>query len=135
MATYTKLNLKQDVQDMAPKFGLSPGLESRFARESLELDVSGLSYFRIAPEFRTPFGHRHGEQEEVYVVISGSARVALDDEIVELGPFDAVRIPGPVARCLEGGPDGAEVLAFGSPSKGNKDAEMLPGWWAGQSSA
>ena len=134
MPGYTKLNLKQDVEDMAPKFGFSPGLESRFARESLGLEVSGVSYFRLAPEFRTPFGHRHGEQEEVYVVIAGSARVALDDDVVELGPFDAVRIAGPTKRCLEGGPEGAEVIAFGSPSKGNQDAEMLPGWWAGQSS-
>jgi quercetin dioxygenase-like cupin family protein len=134
MSGYTKLNLKQDVDDMAPKFGMSPGLESRFARDALGLEISGMTYFRIAPHFRTPFGHRHGEQEEVYVVISGNARLALDDEVVELGPLDAVRIPGPTARCLEGGPDGAEVLAFGAPSKGNQDAEMLPGWWAGQSS-
>jgi mannose-6-phosphate isomerase-like protein (cupin superfamily) len=133
MAGYTKLNLKQDVADMAPKFGMSPGLESRFARDALGLEISGMAYFRIAPEFRTPFGHRHGEQEEIYVVITGNARLALDDEVLELGPFDAVRIPPHVARCLEGGPEGAEVLAFGSPSKGNKDAEVLPGWWAGQS--
>jgi mannose-6-phosphate isomerase-like protein (cupin superfamily) len=130
MASYTKLNLKRDVEDMAPKFQLSPGLESRFARKPLELEQSGFSYYKIAPDFRTPFGHRHGEQEEVYVVVSGSARIALDDEIVELGQWDAVRIPPSVMRALEGGPGGAEVLAFGAPNTDNKDAEMVPGWWA-----
>jgi mannose-6-phosphate isomerase-like protein (cupin superfamily) len=130
MAEYTKLNLKQDVEDMAPKFQLSPGLESRFARTPLQLQQSGMSYYKIAPNFRTPFGHRHGEQEEVYVVVSGSARLKLDDDVQELAQWDAVRIPGPVMRCLEGGPDGAEVLAFGAPNTDNKDAEMVPGWWS-----
>ena len=94
MADYTKLNLKQDVEDMAVKFDLSPGLESHFARKPLELENSGVSLYKIAPDFRTPFGHRHGEQEEVYVVISGSARLKIEDEVLELGQYDAVRIPG-----------------------------------------
>lgn len=130
MADYTKLNFKQDVEDMAPKFQLSPGLESRFARVPLELQNSGVSYYRIGPDFRTPFGHRHGEQEEVYIVVSGSARLKLDDELLELGQWDAVRIPGPAMRCLEGGPEGAEVIAFGAPNTGNKDAEMVQDWWS-----
>ena len=62
MAAYTVVNLKDDVEDMAPDFGLSPGLESRFARKPLEAEQSGLSYYRIAPDFRTPFGHTHSEQ-------------------------------------------------------------------------
>jgi mannose-6-phosphate isomerase-like protein (cupin superfamily) len=125
MADYTKLNLKQDIDDMAPKFGLSPGLESHFARRPLELEQSGLSYYKIATDFRVPFGHRHSEQEEVYVVASGSARLKLDDEIVELAPWDAVRIAPGVMRGLEGGPDGAEVIAFGAPNTDNQDAEMV----------
>jgi mannose-6-phosphate isomerase-like protein (cupin superfamily) len=131
MADHTLVNLKDGVEDMAPKFGLSPGLESRFARVPLSLERSGLSYFKLAPGFRQPFGHRHGEQEEVYVVVSGSARIALDDEVVELRRWDAVRVPGRVARCLEGSSEGAEVLAFGAPNTENKDVELLPGWWAG----
>jgi mannose-6-phosphate isomerase-like protein (cupin superfamily) len=130
MADYTKLNIKRDVEDMAPKFQLSPGLESRFARKPLELENSGVSYYKIAPDFRTPFGHRHGEQEEVYIVIGGSARLALDDEVVELAQWDAVRIPSSTMRALEGGPEGAEVIAIGAPNNDNQDAEMVQGWWA-----
>ena len=127
MANYTVKNLKQ-VENMAEKFGMSEGLEARFARDPLELSNFGLSYQRLEPNFRIPFGHKHGEQEEVYVVLSGSARLKLDDEIVELKQWDAIRVPGAVTRNFEGGPDGAEVLAIGAPIA--KDTEMLQGWWS-----
>jgi mannose-6-phosphate isomerase-like protein (cupin superfamily) len=130
MGEYTKINLKQDVEDMAVKHGMSPDIESRFARVPLGLEKSGLSYFRYAPGFRTPFGHTHGEQEEVYVVVSGSARVKIDDEVVELSEWDALRLPAGTTRAVEGGPDGAEIVAFGAPNTENKDTEMQPGWWS-----
>src|SRR5207245_1787945 len=78
MSKHTKVNLK-DVEDHAPKFGLSPGLEFRTAREALGCEQAGFSYQRIAPDFRQPFGHSHKEQEEIYVLVSGGARVKLDD--------------------------------------------------------
>jgi mannose-6-phosphate isomerase-like protein (cupin superfamily) len=127
-AAYTLVNLKQ-VEDMAPKFGLSPGLESRFARTPLELEKSGISYFRVAPGFRAPFGHTHSEQEEIYLVVSGSASVKLDDDVVELSEWDAVRIPPGAMRGFEGGPEGAELIAFGAPSNENRDLEMVQDWW------
>jgi len=129
MSAYTVVNLKQ-VEDMAPKFKMSPNMESRFARKALGLEQSGMSYFRMAPGFRLPFGHRHGEQEEVYLVVSGSLRMKLDDEIVELKAWDAVRVPGATVRCPEAGANGAELVVFGAPNTGNGDAEMLPGWWS-----
>ena len=97
MADYTKLNLREDVDDMAPKFGYAPDLEARYARKPLGLANSGASYFRIAPDFRVLFGHKHGEQEEIYVVLSGSARFKLGDD-VEAGELDAVRVPGDTPR-------------------------------------
>ena len=130
MAAHTVLNLKNDVKDMAPEFGLSPGLESRFGRVPLGLERSGLSYFKLGAGFRTPFGHRHGEQEELYLVVAGSARVKLDDEVVELEQWDVVRIPAGTMRALEGGPNGAEVLAFSAPNNENKDVELEQGWWS-----
>jgi uncharacterized cupin superfamily protein len=128
VADYTVVNLKRDAEDMAPKFELAPGLESRFARVPLGLANSGASYFKIAPGFRIPFGHRHSEQEEVYVLVAGSARVKLDDEILELAPWDAVRIGKGTMRNMEAGPDGAEYLAFGAGDD-PQDAEMEQGWW------
>jgi quercetin dioxygenase-like cupin family protein len=128
MADYTRVNLKSDVQDMAPKFGME-GIESHFARTNLELENSGLSLYRLDGGYRTPFGHTHSEQEEVYVVISGHARVAVDDEVVELSQWDAIRIPSGAMRGMEAGDDGAEILAFGAPNTDNKDADLQQGWW------
>jgi quercetin dioxygenase-like cupin family protein len=128
MADYTHLNLRDDVENLAPKHGLD-GLASHFARGPLELEQAGLSYYRLEPGFRLPFGHRHAEQEEVYVVLSGTARFKLEDEVVELKALDALRVPGPVTRGMEAGPDGAEVLAVGAPNTDNKDAEMVQDFW------
>lgn len=129
MADYTKLNLKQDVEDMAPRFGYAPDMEARYARKPLGLANSGMSYFHIAPGFRVPFGHKHGEQEEIYVLLSGTARLKLDDEVLELKQWDAIRIPSEVTRNLEAGSEGAEILAIGAPKTDLQDAEQLPGWW------
>jgi uncharacterized cupin superfamily protein len=129
MADYTVLNLKSDVEDMGERFGYAPNMEARFARKPLGLEKSGISYFKLAPGFRVPFGHRHAEQEEIYLVLSGSARVKLDDELVELKPMDAVRIPVSAMRGFEAGPDGAQVVAFGAPDTDNKDLEMDPDFW------
>jgi mannose-6-phosphate isomerase-like protein (cupin superfamily) len=126
---YTIKNLK-NVEDAAPKFGLSPDVEARFAREALEAESTGMSYQRLAPNVRQTFGHRHAEQEEVYVVLGGSGRIKLDDDVVDVGPLDAVRMAPETMRCLEAGPDGLEFLAF-SPRRGENDAEMTPGWWSG----
>jgi mannose-6-phosphate isomerase-like protein (cupin superfamily) len=131
MADYTVVNLLE-VEDQAPKFGYAPDLESRFARKPLGLERSGLSHFRVAGGYRIPFGHSHSEQEEVYLVVSGSARVKLDDDVVELGEWDAVRIPVGTMRAFEAGPDGAEIIAFGAPDTDNRDIEMTPDWWADQ---
>jgi mannose-6-phosphate isomerase-like protein (cupin superfamily) len=129
MSAYTIKNLKE-IEDMAPKFGLSPDLEARFARESLECEVLGLSYQRFGPNFRTPFGHKHEGQEEVYVLVSGSGRIKLDDEVLELKRWDAVRMAKGTMRAFEAGSEGAELLAFGAPVIERNDAEMEPGWWS-----
>jgi mannose-6-phosphate isomerase-like protein (cupin superfamily) len=129
MAGYTLRNLKDDVEDSATKFGLSPAMETRFAREPLGLENSGVSYLRLAPGERVPFGHTHKEQEEVYVVVGGDGRVKLDDEILALHRWDALRIAPETMRNVEAGPDGIELLLFGAPNAGFGDAETTQGWW------
>jgi len=129
MADYTKLNLRDEVEDQAPKFGMSPDMEFRSARVPLEMQNAGVSFLRVAPGFRVPFGHHHNVQEEVYVIVGGSARRKLDDEVVELKQWDAVRIAKETMRNFEGGPDGAEVIAFGAPNTGPGDGPMTMDWW------
>ena len=129
MAGYTKLNLKDDVEDQAPNFGLGGKLEARMARVALELEHSGISYQRLSPNFRLPFGHTHKTQEEVYVLINGSARAKLGAEVVELRPLDALRVHKDTMRGFEAGPDGAELIAVGAPHTGPGDAQVEQGWW------
>jgi mannose-6-phosphate isomerase-like protein (cupin superfamily) len=128
VAGYTIRNLKE-IEDQAPKFGLAPNLEFRVAGNPLEAEQSAISYLKVAPNYRLTFGHTHKQQEEIYVVVSGSARVKLDDEVLELRPWDAVRIAKETARNVEAGPEGAELVLFGAPKTGPGDAQVMPDWW------
>jgi uncharacterized cupin superfamily protein len=128
MADYTQKNLKEDVENAAEKFGLAPDLEARFGRSALGLEGGGFSYQRYAPNFRGPSSHRHERQEEVYVIVGGSGRVKIDDEIHELRAWDAVRVAPGTARGFEAGPDGLELIAIGFGEGG--DAEMLENFWS-----
>jgi uncharacterized cupin superfamily protein len=129
MADYTLVNLKE-VEDQAPRFGLAPNIEFRMARVGLGLQNSGVSYQRLAPNFRMPFGHKHKQQEEVYIVVGGSVRIKLEDEVVELKPWDAVRVAKDTMRGFEAGPDGVELIAIGAPNTGPGDADTVQGWWS-----
>src|SRR2546423_14999964 len=103
MSDHTIVNLKE-VEDMAPTRGYSPQLEARFARRPLGLTGLGLSYQRLAPGFRMPFGHSHDKQQEIYLVLNGGGRAKLDGETVELKQWDALRVPPETTRALEAGP-------------------------------
>lgn len=132
MADFTKKNLKGDVGDSAEEFGLGDNLEARFGSDDLGLKKVAFSYQRFEPNFRLPFGHKHKQQEEVYVVIEGSGRIKLDDEVVELEQWDAIRVPNEVMRGFESGSDGMALLAIGAPKVGDAraDGEPVPGWWS-----
>ena len=129
MTTYTIKNLKADVDDQAPNFGLSPNLETRMARVPLEMENAGVTYLRMAPGFRLPFAHKHKNQEEVYVLVSGTLRAKLEDEIIDLKQWDALRVHKDTVRSFEAGPEGAEMLAIGAPNTGPGDADVIQDWW------
>jgi mannose-6-phosphate isomerase-like protein (cupin superfamily) len=127
VARFTIKNLR-DIDDSSGEN--APGMEARFARKHIDSEHLGVSYFRYAPGVRAPMGHHHREQEEVYVVIDGSGRIKLDDEIVELRRWDVVRLAPEVVRALEAGPDGLEVIAVGSDRPEGGDGVRTPGFWA-----
>jgi uncharacterized cupin superfamily protein len=130
MSDYTHLNLKDDPDDQAPNFGLGDDLEFRMARVPLGLEESGISYLKMEPGFRLPFGHKHKNQEEVYVLVSGGARMKIENEVRELKPWDAVRVHKDTMRTFEAGDEGAEFLIVGAPNTGPGDAEMVQEWWS-----
>ncbi|HYP46997.1 MAG TPA: cupin domain-containing protein [Thermoleophilaceae bacterium] len=123
---YTVAKLTE-VEDSAPKFGMSELQEARFANDDLEVERTGVSFLRVHAGKRQGFGHKHDHAEEVYVVLSGNGRLKLDGEILEVEPLDAIRVAPGVTRQFEAGAEQLEVLAFGPRHKG--DGEIVQDWW------
>ncbi len=126
MDDFTIINLLEVEDSVA---GRMAGLEGRFARTSLDSRDIGVSHFRYAPNLRSTRGHRHGEQEEVYIVVSGSGRVLLDGAAHELRRWDVVRVAPQVVRAFGAGPEGLELIAIGGPRPEGGDGEMLEVTW------
>lgn len=124
--SYTMMNLTETV-DSAPKFGYEEMGEAHFPREELGAEQTGLSYQVLRPGKRQAFGHKHDEAEEIYVILSGSGRVRLDDEIKEVQRLDAIRVAPEVKRAFEAGDEGMAWLAFGAHHE--KDGEVLQSFW------
>jgi mannose-6-phosphate isomerase-like protein (cupin superfamily) len=128
---FTLRNLKTDLEDVGPRFGGAPDLEFRAATAALELEESGLSYQRVPPGYRFPYGHTHRRQEEVYVVVRGGGRMKVDEEIIELREWDAVRVPPGAWRGYEAGPEGLEILVVAAPNLDQRDdVDGQRDWWA-----
>ncbi len=125
---YTHRSLAE-VEDAAVKFGLGDRQEAHFANEDLETEQSGISFHRVKPGMRQGFGHKHDEVEEVYVVVGGSGRVKLDDDVLDVERLDAVRVSAGVTRAFEAGDDGIELVAF-SPRRADDRGEIIQDWWS-----
>ena len=127
MANHKKLNFSE-VKDSAPEYGMGETAEARYARGDLGAERIGLARYRLHPGKRLGFGHRHGESEEVYVVLSGSGRFRVGDEVFAVGPDDVGYCPPEAMREWEAGAEGMDVLAFGAHTEG-EDHEMKQDFW------
>jgi mannose-6-phosphate isomerase-like protein (cupin superfamily) len=123
---YARINL-DDVDDLAARYGMGDVGEARYLREDVGAERIGLTLYRMNPGRRTGFGHRHVEADEMYVVLRGSGRVKVDDEVIDLRERDVVRVAPSSVREFEAGPDGMELLATGLHFDG--DGELLQDWW------
>ena len=126
MPDYAIVNLL-DLADVVE--GKVPGLEGRFGRKQLGSRDLGVSHWRYAPNTRNPGAHSHREQEEAYVVVAGSGRVRLDDEIRDIRRWDVVRVAPEVVRGFEAGPDGLELIAVGGPKPEGGDGVASDAPW------
>ena len=121
---YAKQNLR-DVRDSAVEHGLSAIQEARFP--NLGAEQTGMNFLIVKPGQREATVHRHRTAEEIYVVLAGTGRVKLDDELVELAPLDAMRVSPGVARGFQAGPEGLEVLIVGPHVE--SDTELVDDFW------
>jgi mannose-6-phosphate isomerase-like protein (cupin superfamily) len=126
MSSYATVNLLEIENAIGER---APGIEGRFGRKHLDSRDLGVSLFRYAPNLRSPMAHSHREQEEAYVVVAGSGRVLLDDEIQELRQWDVLRVAPEVVRAFEAGPEGLDLIAVGGPRPEDGDGVMGPGNW------
>jgi quercetin dioxygenase-like cupin family protein len=126
MGDFTVTNL-MELEDVAA--ARAPDLEARMARKQMNSEHLGVSYFRYSPGFRSPVGHSHREQEEAYVVVGGSGRIKLDDEVVDVRRWDVVRVAPQVVRAFEGGPEGLEIIAVGGDRPEGGDGVLAQDWW------
>jgi hypothetical protein len=128
MSDYTVVKAA-DVPDQGPNLGIAPDFEIRFMRNDLGCEDCGVSVARIAPNGKRVNGHRHKRQEEVYLLVSGTAQIKVGDDIVDLEPWTAVRVPADIVRALAAGPEGAEFVLVGAPNTGPGDAIDEPDFW------
>jgi mannose-6-phosphate isomerase-like protein (cupin superfamily) len=126
MTSFTHKNLRE-LEDSAA--GRGADIEARFGRKHIDSEHLGVSYFRYGAGYRPPYGHRHREQEEAYVIAAGSGRMRLDDEIIDLHQWDVVRVAPGVVRGFEGGPEGIEIIAIGNDRPEGGDGEMIQDFW------
>jgi mannose-6-phosphate isomerase-like protein (cupin superfamily) len=127
MSDYTIKNL-MDIEDSAG--ARAPGVHARFARSHIDSEDLGVTYISYEPGVRSPMGHSHRVQEEVYVVVSGAGRIKLNDDLLDLRPWDVVRVAPSTVRAVEGGPEGIELIAIGSTRPEGGDGVPAPeGWW------
>jgi mannose-6-phosphate isomerase-like protein (cupin superfamily) len=125
--SYTIKNLNE-VEDQAPRFGFDEVQEARFPYRDLGAETIGMAFHRVKAGRRQAFAHRHQEAEEIYVIVSGTGRMKLDDEVLDVGALDAVRVSPEMARAFEAGDDGLELIVFGPRHEGDGEVVREDFW-------
>jgi uncharacterized cupin superfamily protein len=126
MSRHARINLREIDDSVA---GRAEGIEGRFGRGPMGAHDIGVSLWRYAPNFRAAAGHKHREQEEAYLVVEGSGQMLLDDEVIDLRPWDLVRVSPEVVRAFAAGTEGLEIVAVGGPKPEGGDGEQAPVDW------
>jgi quercetin dioxygenase-like cupin family protein len=126
MPSFSKVNLLEIEDSVGDR---APGVEGRFGRKHLDSRDLGVSLFRYAANLRSPMAHSHREQEEAYVVVAGSGRLLLDDEVQDLHQWDVVRVAPEVVRAFEAGADGLDIVAIGGPKPADGDGVLGTAAW------
>jgi len=129
MSRFSTVNLLEVEDSVGDRV---PGLKGRFGRKHMDSRDLGVSLFSYEPNLRSPMAHSHREQEEAYVVVAGSGRLLLDDEVLELRLWDLVRVAPEVVRSFESGPDGLDIIAVGGPKPQEGDGVMATATWPGE---
>jgi mannose-6-phosphate isomerase-like protein (cupin superfamily) len=130
MTDYTVVRAA-DVPDMAADVGMDPDyFEIRFLREALGLRNFAVTLERFGAGWKPTRGHRHGVQEEVYFLVSGRAQAKLDEDVLDIEPWTAVRVPPETPRAFRASDDeDAVFVTIAAPQAGLDDVEFISDYW------
>jgi uncharacterized cupin superfamily protein len=113
------------------RFGLPESeFELRILRGVLGCEHVGVSYLRFGPGWRLTVGHRHpGGGEEVYVLVEGSARIKIEEQILHMHAPSAVRVRGDQFRAIRADSDMTAVLVAAGTIDDPSATEFAPNFW------
>jgi mannose-6-phosphate isomerase-like protein (cupin superfamily) len=97
------------------------------ARAELGVQAFGMQVIEMPPDFQNYPEHDHSErgQEEVYIVLRGSAEVDVDGERVPIDPDTMIRVGPSAKRKIYPGSEGVRLLALGgTPGQAYEAVEM-----------
>ena len=112
--------------------GQYPGA-MRFMADALETEQLAFTH-RLMPAQsggKGSYGHRHRTQEEIYYVVAGRLEFKIGDDVIDVGPGNAVRVAADTWRSVwNEGPDDAELLIVSVRSEDPRaETETLPDFW------
>jgi uncharacterized cupin superfamily protein len=94
--------------------------------KQLEAGSLGARFWRLRPG-QASTKHRHLEQTELYVVIEGTGRMRVGDEVLTLEPHSAVLVEPDTARQLFNDTEADALwLVVGAPPEAANTLEMSP---------
>lgn len=89
-----------------------PAKGKRFVDKEIPAQFIGVSTNSLAPGGSAPFWHTHSQLEEMYVFLTGTGQMALDDDIVEVKPGTIVRVGQNVWRAWHAAADSTDTLTW-----------------------
>jgi uncharacterized cupin superfamily protein len=102
------------------------GVQNTDLAKQLEMATLGARLWRLEPG-QASTRHRHFEQGELYVVLEGSGRMRVGDELLTLAPLSAVAVePGTVRQVFNDTDRDVLWLVVGAPPEGANTLEMSP---------
>jgi len=100
------------------------GIANTNLGDQLEAQSLGARLWRLAPG-QASTRHRHREQEEIYVLLEGTGRMRVDDDLLTIGRLDAVLVePGSARQVFNDTEDEQLWLVFGAPPELANTLEM-----------
>jgi uncharacterized cupin superfamily protein len=102
------------------------GIENTDLGRQLEARQLGARLWRLKPG-QASTRHRHIDQEELYLLLEGSGRMRVDDDLLTLKPLDSVLVEPDSARQLFNDTAGDQLwFVTGAPLEAANTLEMTP---------